>query len=311
MDDILSEASRPKTVEDCILPEHIKMQIRGLISEGNLPSMLFVGGPGCGKTTLAYAIANEMCADVLFINASLNNSIDTIRTNVLQFASTMSFTNAKKITILDEADGLSNDAQKALRGLVEQFSKNHSIIFTANFGGKMIDAIKSRCVVVDFKIAQKEKPTIAAKFMKRLMTILDSRDIEYDKDAIAALVMKKFPDYRSIFNEIQGYSAGGRIDAGILSNLSEESFNVLITVLKSKKFSEMRKWVAEHSDLESTELFRLFYDCAIDKLESKSIPELILHLAEFSYKDYFVVDKEINRCAFLTTVMLSQNIVWK
>jgi len=307
---ILSEKYRPKLIDDCILPESTKEIIKGLISTGNVPTMMFVGGAGCGKTTLARAIANELNADLMFVNASLEG-IDAIRTKITQFASTVSFTDAKKITILDEADGLHQGAQQALRGFIEEFSGNHSIIFTANFSAKIIPAIHSRCKVIDFKISNKEKPTIALKFLKRLIMILDKEDIKYEKEAVAALVMKKFPDFRSVLNEIQGYAAGGKIDSGILLNLSEESFNALITSLKAKKFSEVRKWVAEHSDLESTHLFRMFYDTALPLLEQKSVAELILHLWDFSYKDYFVADKEISRMAFLTTIMISNGIIWK
>jgi DNA polymerase III delta prime subunit len=311
MELILSEKYRPKSVDDCILPESTKQMVRGLISDGNIPSMLFVGGAGCGKTTLARAIANEMNADVMLINASMEGNVDLIRTRLTQFASTVSFTESKKITILDESDGLTQQAQQALRGFIEEFGKNHSIIFTANFAGKIIDPIKSRCKVVDFKITSKEKPSIAAKFMKRVINILETENIDFDKEAVASLVMKKFPDFRSVLNEIQGYAAGGKIDAGILANLSDEAFSSLITSLKNKKYGEVRKWVAEHSDIESSEMFRLFYDNASNNLAPKSIPELVIQLGEFGYKDYFAVDKEINRMAFLTTIMLSQGIEWK
>lgn len=308
---VLSETYRPKTVDECVLPSSTKEMVKGLIKEGNLPSLLFLGGAGVGKTTLARAIANELNADVLFINASMTNGVDNIRTTVMQFASTVSLTSSKKITILDESDGLSITSQQALRGFIEEFGKNHSIIFTANFGNKIIDPIKSRCKIVDFKISAKEKPGIAAKFIKRIFTILTKEGIEYDQDAVAALVMKKFPDFRSILNEIQGYAAGGKIDAGILANLSEDSFNQLILALKGKKFNDVRKWVAEHSDMESDELFRLFYATANEKLEAKSIPEVVLALGEFSYKDYFCADNEINRMAFLTTLLLSPTVIWK
>lgn len=308
---ILAEQYRPDTIDDCVLPESTKTQVKGLVESGNLPSLLFVGGAGCGKTTLARAIAKEMKADLLFINASMYGNIDMIRNDVAKFASTMSFTDSKKITVLDEADGITQQAQQALRGFIEEFGGNHSIIFTANYANKVIEPIRSRCKIIDFKINSKDKPLIAAKFLKRVMWILDTEGIEYDKQAVAALVMKKFPDFRSVLNELQGYAAGGRIDAGILSNLSDEAFNELIASLKSKKFNDVRRWVAEHSDLESQVMFRLFYDHASEKLEPKSIPEMILHLGEFSYKDYFVADKEINRMAFLTTLMVSQNILWK
>lgn len=307
----LSELYRPKTVDECILPSAIKDQVKGLIAAGNLPSLLFVGSPGSGKTTLARAIANEMKADILFINASLEGNIDTIRTTVMQFASTVSFTDSKKITVLDEFDGASQKSQESLRGFMEEFSHNHSFIFTGNFGNKIIEPIRSRCKIIDFKISSKDKPLIAAKFIKRLFNILEIEKIDYDKEAVVALVMKRLPDYRSIFNEIQGYAAGGRIDAGILSNMTEDSFNSLISSLKGKRFNEIRKWVASNSDIESSDMFRMFYDSASDKLEPKSIPELILALGEFSYKDYFCADKEINRAAFLTTLLMSSSIIWK
>lgn len=313
MNSILSEKYRPKSISECVLPESTKVMVRGFIKDGNIPSMLFTGGAGCGKTTLARAIASEMGADVLFINASMDGNIDLIRNKLTQFASTVSFTGAKKITILDEADGLSQLAQQALRGFIEEFGKNHSIIFTANYSNKIIEAIHSRCKVVDFKISAKDKTLIASKFVKRVFKILDAEGIAYVQDVVVALVMKKFPDYRSILNELQGYAAGGNanIDAGILLNLSDQSFSTLITALKDKKFNDVRKWTAEHSDIESVHMFRMFYNMASEKLEQKSIPELILHLAEFSYKDYFVADKEINRMAFLTTIMLSSNMVWR
>ena len=311
--EILSEVYRPKTINECILTDEIKDELNGYIKSGNLPSLLFVGGPGCGKTTSARAIANEMGADVLFINASMNANIDMIRTQMTQFASTVSFTGAKKITILDEIDGnnISPAVQQSLRGFLEEFGKNHSIIFTANNPNKIIDAIKSRCPPIDFKISKKDKPVIAAKFMKRVLSILEAEKIEYEKEAVAALVMKRFPDFRSVLMSIQAYAAGGKIDTGILSTLSEDSFNELTSALKAKKFNDVRKWVGEHSDLDSTEMYRLFYDTATEKMESKSIPELILQLGEFSYRDYFSLDKEIARMAFLTTIMLSQSIVWK
>lgn len=311
MNHILSEKYRPITVDECILPESTKEQVKGMIAAGNLPSLMFIGSPGSGKTTLARAIANELGADILFINASLENGVDRIRTKVMQFASTVSFTDAKKITVLDEADGLTPEAQKSLRGFIEEFSGNHSFIFTGNFGNKIIEPIRSRCKIVDFKISAKDKPLIAAKFIKRLFAILEKEKIEYDKEAVVALVMKKFPDYRSILNEIQGYAAGGKVDAGILTNMTEDSFNALISALKNKKFGDMRKWVAENSDIESSDMFRMFYDAASEKLEPKSIPELLLTLGEFSYKDYFCADSELNRAAFLTTLIMSTGIHWK
>jgi len=309
---ILSEKYRPQVIDDCILPESTKKLVKGLIEGGNIPTMLFTGSAGVGKTTLARAIANETGADLLFINASLDSSIDNIRTKVMQFASTVSFTDAKKITVLDEADGLSQQAQGSLRGLIEEFGNNHSIIFTCNFSNKMIEPILSRCKVIDFKIPAKEKQAITIKFLKRVIKILDAEGIKYDKEAVAGLVMKKFPDFRSVLNELQGYAAGGEIDSGILLNLSDAAFSQLIASLKAKKFAEIRKWVADHIDIDSAHLFRMFYDQAAEKVaDGRSIAELVLILGEYSYKEYFCADKEINRVAFLTSVMTSSSIQWR
>jgi len=310
-ENILNEKYRPDKVSDCILPQHVKDQVSGLISSGKIPTMLFVGGPGCGKTTLARTIANELNADVLFINASLENSIDTIRTKMTQFASTVSFSDAKKITLLDESDGLNSISQGALRGFIEEFSSNHSIIFTANYANKIIEPIRSRCSIIDFKLDKKDKVDMASQFAKRLFKILDAENIEYEKQAVIELVMKKAPDYRSIFSAVQMYSAGGKIDSGILLSLSDETFNVLTTALKEKKFGTIRKWVADNSDIEPVQLYRRFYDTASEKLVPKSIPELILQLGDFQYKSYFAVDQEINQMAFLTSIMVNPAIEWK
>lgn len=310
MDLILAEKYRPKTIDECVLPAKTKDMIKGFVSNGTLPSLLFVGGAGVGKTTVARAIANEIGADLLFINASMESGVDNIRTKVTQFASSVSFTDSKKITVLDEADGLSNASQQALRGFIEEFSGNHSIIFTANYANKIIDPIVSRCKVVDFKIPSADKPAIAAAFIKRIYSILKSESIDYDKEVIAELVMKKFPDFRSILNELQGYSAGGKIDSGILLNISESAFDSLITILKNKKFNDLRKWVSEHSDIDSDYFYDMFYKRAFDKLENKSMLVFIAILSEYSYRAQSAMNKDINKLSFLTE-LLKPEIVWK
>lgn len=309
---ILVEKYRPKTVDECVLTDATKSMIKGFIAEGDVPSMLFIGGAGCGKTTLARAIANELSADVLFINASMNGNIDMIRTDMTKFASSYSMTSAtRKITILDEADGLSAQAQGALRGFIEAFGKNHSVIFTANYGSKIIEPIHSRCTVINFKISATEKPKMASRFLKRVLAIMDNEGIEYKKEAVAGLVMKKFPDFRSVLSEIQGYAAGGVVDEGILLNLSDEAFNELVKALKAKSFKDVRKWVAEHSDMDSEHMYRAFYNSVVERLEPSSIAEMIVQLADYSYRDYFVADKEISRMGFLITIMRDPNIKWK
>lgn len=308
---IWSERYRPKTIDECILPQNIKDIAKGIVESGKMQTLMFTGRAGVGKTTLAQAIAHELGADFMKINASTEGSIDTIRTKLTQFASTVSFSDSLKITLLDEIDGSSKAAQDGLRGFIEEFAHNHAIIFTCNFPGKVSEALKSRSKIINFKIAKTDKPELAAQFMKMCINILNENGVEYDKKVLAELIMKKFPDFRSILNELQGYAAGGKIDEGILLDLSEESFNQLISALKSKKFTDVRKWVAEHTDIESEQLFRAFYDKASSKLENKSIPELILLLGEFSFKSSLCADQEINTMAFLTNILLSQSIVWR
>jgi len=308
---VWNEKYRPKTIDECILPETIKNQARGFVSSKNMPTILLSGGAGIGKTTLAQAIAHELGADFMKINASSEGNVDLIRTKLSQFASTVSFSDSRKITLLDEADGLSAAAQQALRGFIEEYSSNHSIIFTCNFQSKLIDPIKSRCKIIEFKISNTDKVELSTKFLKRVLNILDLEGVAYEKRAVAELVMKKFPDFRSVINELQGYAAGGKIDAGILLDINDDMFSVLTAALKNNKFNDARKWVAEHSDIDSATLFRVFYDKASAKIEPNGIPELVLLLGEYSYKSAFVSDQEINTMAFLTSVMLNNNITWK
>ncbi len=305
------EKYRPTTVADTILPEQIKSQVEGIIKTGDMQSLLFTGPAGCGKTTLARAMANELGADFMQINASRDGNIDLIRNKLSQFASTVSFSDSRKITLLDEADGLTPLAQQALRGFVEEFSANHSIIFTCNFTSKLIEPIRSRCKIIDFKSVTQSKLELSIQFTRRVMKILEQEGVKYDKKVVAEYVMKNFPDFRSILNEMQGYSKGGDIDAGILLNFSEDLFNALIEALKHKKFNDVRKWAVEHADIDPVTLFRTFYDTASEKLQPKSIPEMILLLGEYSYKSAFVADQDINTMAFLTSILLNPGIEWK
>ena len=308
---ILAEKYRPSTIDECVLSDATKAQAKGYVASGRVPTLIMTGSPGTGKTTLARAIGSELGADVMFINASLENGIDTIRTKIAQFASSVSFSGAKKITILDEADGLTAAAQGSLRGFVEEFSSNHSIIFTCNFLNKLIEPLKSRSGIINFKVSNKDKPKIAAQFFKRVVDILDKEGIRYEKNAVAELVQKTFPDFRRCLSEIQRYSVGGSIDMGILLDLSEESFGELIAILKEHKYESMRKWVASHSDLDSAAFYRLFYDKTSTVLQPKSIPEVVLLIGEYMYKSSFVADQEINTAAFLTQVIISPNIIFK
>lgn len=298
------EKYRPQKIDDCVLPQALKDTFKQYIAQGELPNFLFCGTAGVGKTTVAKALCNEIGAEFLMINGSEESGIDTLRTKIKGFASTVSLTDAKKVVILDEADYLqANSTQPALRAFIEEFSANCRFILTCNFKNRIIEPLHSRCSVIEFKIDNKEKQEIAATFFKRATAILKKEQIEFDPKVVAELVTKHFPDYRRILNELQRYSVSGKIDSGILVNMSEESFKGLVKLLKDKDFSEVRKWVAKNSDADTTSLFRELYDSASNNIEANSIPQLVLILADYQYKAAFVADHELNIMAALTELM--------
>lgn len=297
---------RPTKIADCILPDHLKATLQGFVDLGELPNFLFVGPAGCGKTTAALALCNEIGADVLFINASLENGIDVLRSKIAQFASTVSLTDARKVVILDEADYANPQSfQPALRGFIEEFSNNCRFILTCNFKNRVIEPLHSRCAVVDFKISAQDKKQVAGEFFKRIIAILKQEQVAFDKTVVASLVQKHYPDCRRVINELQRYSSGGVIDSGILINISTESFNKLYKFMKEKNFTEVRKWVALNSDGDTTRVFRELYDNSTNFLEASSIPQLVLLLADYNYKAAFVADHELNMMACFTEIMSS------
>ena len=300
------EKYRPASIDECILPEKLKQTFKEYIATGELPTFLFSGTAGVGKTTVARALCNEVGADVLFINGSdEGRSIDTLRTTIKGFASTVSLTDAKKVVILDEADYMNaQSVQPALRGFIEEFSNNCRFIFTCNFKNKIIEPLHSRCAVIDFKIDNAEKPAIAAGFFKRVTQILKAEGIDYDTKVVVELVNKHFPDYRRILNELQRYSVSGKIDAGLLVNMSDESYKTLVMNLKEKDFKKTRQWIAQNSDIETSSLFDHLYEKASEYLEPVSIPTMVLILADYQYKDAFVANHELNTMAAMTEIML-------
>jgi DNA polymerase III delta prime subunit len=299
------EKYRPKTIDECVLPESIKATFRDYIKQGELPTFLLVGSPGVGKTTVARALCEEVGAEYLFINGSdEGRSIDMLRTTVRNFASTISLTDAKKMIIIDEADFMNaSSVQPAMRSFIEEFSSNCRFIFTCNYVNRIIEPLRSRCSIVDFKIESKDKPQVAGEFYKRVVQILKNENVEFESKVVAELITKHFPDYRRVLNELQRYSVSGKIDSGILVNLTEQSFKELIKLLKDKNFTEVRKWVGRHVDSDSVSLYRNLYDSASAIMEPSSIPELVLIIAGYQYKAAFVADHEVNTMACLTEIM--------
>jgi DNA polymerase III delta prime subunit len=299
------EKYRPQKIDDCVLPEPLKKTFKEYIAQGELPSFLFSGTAGVGKTTVAKALCNEIGAEFIMINGSdEGRSIDVLRTTIKSFASTVSLTDSKKVVIVDEADYMNaSSVQPALRSMIEEFSQNCRFIFTCNFKNRIIEPLHSRCAVIEFKIDASDKQQIAAQFFKRASQILKEEQIEFDPKVVAELITKHFPDYRRILNELQRYSVSGKIDSGILVNMSEESFKSLIRLMKEKDFVEVRKWVAKQSDADTTTLFREFYNTATQYIEPNSIPSLVLLLADYQFKAAFVADHELNIMAALTEIM--------
>lgn len=300
------ERYRPKTVQDTILPPELKATFQQFVDQKNIPNLILAGSAGVGKTTIARAMLEELGCDYIVINGSMNGNIDTLRNEIKNFASSVSLTgNGRKYCILDEADYLnSNSTQPALRNFMEEFSKNCGFILTCNFKNRIIEPLHSRCSVIDFKITKKEMPGLAKDFMKRACGILNKENIEYDKTVVAELIKKFFPDNRRILNELQRYSATGRIDSGILVNLQELSLKNLVEFLKNKDFSNMRKWVAENLDNDADVIFRKIYDQASQYLTKQSIPAVVLIIGKYQYQHAFCADAEINLVCCLTELMI-------
>ena len=298
------EKYRPQTIEDCILPSGLKETFQKIVDKGEIPNMMFTGSAGVGKTTVARALCNELDLDYMLINGSEDGNIDTLRGKIKQFASTISLQGGQKVVILDEADYLNpQSTQPALRGFIEEFSSNCRFILTCNFKNRIIDPLHSRCSIYEFNLGNKAE--MAQTFMARLQFILDSEHIIYDNAVIAELIMKYIPDWRRVINECQRYGMSGHIDTGILVTLSETSIKGLMEDLKAKNFKKMRKWVTDNIDVESSKLFRMIYDNMTDYVEPQSIPQVVLILADYSYKDSFVADHELNVVACMTEIMSS------
>ena len=298
------EKYRPQTISECILPDGLKKTFQEYVDAGEISNMLLCGTAGTGKTTVARALCNELGCDYIVINGSDESGIDVLRTKIRDFASTVSFESKAKVVILDEADYLNpNSTQPALRAFIEEFSGNCSFIFTCNFKNRIIEPLHSRTSVIDFKIDKKDRPEMAQKFMGRMQYILTQEGIPYEQNVLAELLMKHFPDYRRVINELQRYSKSGSIDSGILSNIAEINTKELIDSLKDKDWKKMRQWVVNNVDNDPQGVYRKVYDSLIDKV--KQVPHLVLLIADYQYKSAFVADQEINLTACLTDIMAS------
>lgn len=306
--DLFVEKYRPRSIEDCILPTDLKNTFREMVKSGTPQNLLLCGPAGTGKTSVARALCNDMNAEYILINCSEEGNIDTLRTKIRNFASTVSLNGNRKVVILDEFDySNANSIQPALRGAIEEFAANCRFILTCNYKNRIIAPIHSRCTNIEFNIPKAEKPALALKILGRIQDILKQENIPFDPEALAPLIMKFFPDIRRMLNEIQRYSVSGKIDVGILSNFDQIKIQDLIQAMKDKNFTEARKWIVANLDNSPPEMFRKIYDTMYDALDKGSIPEAILIIADYQYKAAFVADQEINFVACIIELMMRCN----
>jgi len=298
------EKYRPKTIEDCILPDSLKSTFQEYVNRKEIPNLLLSGSAGVGKTTVAKALCEEVGCDYIVINGSDDSGIDVLRNKIKNYASSVSLMGGRKVVIIDEADYLNpNSTQPAFRGVIEEYASNCSFIFTCNFKNRIMDAIHSRCTCIDFKL-NGSKAKMASAFFKRVENILEIEGVKYDKPVVAEIITKHFPDNRRILNELQRYSVAGRIDKGILASVSDVQLTDLIKSLKTKDFAGARKWTTNNLDNDPARLYRKIYDSLYEHLKSNSVPQLVLHLAKYQYQSAFVPDHEINMIACLTEIMV-------
>ena len=298
------EKYRPMTISDTILPASLKTTFVNMLATGELQNMLFTGTAGLGKTTVAKALCKQLNLDYIVINGSEEGNIDTLRGKIKQFASTVSLEGGKKVIILDEADYLNpQSTQPALRGFIEQFSDNCRFILTCNFKNRIIEPLHSRCGVYEFNTTKKQMAGLAGQFMTRLEQILDAEHVTYNKGTLAEVIMKYLPDWRRVINECQRFSINGKLDDSIINTADHNQYNELLKHLKDKNFKKMRSWVVNNIDVDASAIFRGIYDRMVDSVKPTSIPQLVLILADYQYKNAFVADHELNIVACMTEIM--------
>ena len=298
------EKYRPKTVKDCILPKKLKDTFQEFVKDKHIPNLILSGSAGTGKTTIAKAMVEQIGSTWMMINGSEESGIDVLRTKIKNFASTVSLEGGRKYIILDEADYLNpQSTQPALRGFMEEFHKNCGFILTCNYKNRLIDPLQSRCSNIDFTIRNGERVKLADKFYKRVLDILKDEKIQFNPPAVAELITAHFPDWRRVLNELQRYSASGQIDAGLLINISNENIKELMSFVKNKEFTNVRKWIVNNLDNDSNRIFRTIYDSLYETIDHSTIPHAVVILGDYQYKSAFVADQEINLLACMTELM--------
>ena len=302
-----TEQYRPHNIEECILPDSLKKVFAGFVEQGEITNLLLSGPPGVGKTTVAKALCEQIGSSYIVINGSDEGRfLDTIRTRVKQFASSVSLTGGgkHKVVIIDEADNTTHDVQLSLRAFVEEFHSNCRFIFTCNFINKIVDPLHSRCTVVDFRIKPEEQKKLQAVFFGRLQAILDASGVTYEDKVLVKLIQRYYPDWRRLLNEAQRHSVGGSLDAAVLCDIADVNLDQLMKAMKAKEYKVVRQWVVDNMDSDPNTIIRKIYNSLSECLEGSSIPAAVLVLAKYQYQIAFVADQEINMLACLTEIMV-------
>ena len=303
------EKYRPKSIDECILPESLKNIFTTLRDKGELINLLLSGSAGTGKTTVARALCEELGCDYIMINGSdEGRSIDVLRDKIKKFVSTVSTSDKPKVVIIDEADYLGLAVQPALRNFIEEFSSNARFILTCNYKHKIIQPLHSRCSVIDFSVGKNDFASIAGQVAKRCINILDAENVSYAKEAVLEVVKHFFPDNRRTINELQRYAQiSGNIDSGIISVVNTSKVRNLIDFIRAGDFKSCRQWIADNPDPDS--LFAELYDGINEYVDPGSIPSLILIIGEYQHRAAFAANQEINLAAFIVECM--KNVKFK
>jgi replication factor C small subunit len=301
------EKYRPDSVNRVLLPPKVKNFFLKLVEEGEIPNLLlYSSSPGVGKTTIAKALVHDIKVDHIYINMSLESGIDTLRNRIAKFATSYSMfgenQGGKKICILDEFDGSTPALQAAMRGFMEEFQDSCRFILTCNYATKIIEPLKSRCQEIDFNMMDiKSQESLKPIIIKRLVGMLKNENIEFKPDTIVKIVDTFYPDIRKMINLLQHYSkTSGIIDSGIfdVAKVDVEFYEMVL----NKKLTNARKYVIERN-YNFSEMYRNLFDNLVPMMEKSKQAPCILVIAEYMYRDAFVIDKEVNFAACLLEIM--------
>jgi DNA polymerase III delta prime subunit len=302
------ERYRPLHVKDVILPADIKKTFLSIAKDDMVPDLVLAGISGFGKTTVARALLSDMDIEYMFVNGSMQRNIDTLRVEIQDFASTVSFNDRRKAVIIDEADNLNKvSTQPAMRAFIDEYSRNCSFILTCNYKEQIIAPLLSRFQVVDFKVPvdAKERSKLAGEFMKRCEAILDEEGVKYDAKSLALLISTHFPNWRKVLIYLQKfYREHGEITSGILAQSKDTNITTLVRSLKVKDFPGVRKWVGECPD-SPVDIYRKMYESGTEFLTDPGHATLAVLIAKYQYQQSFVADPEVNTSAFMVEVMMS------